>query len=375
MIKKGLKMIASITGGLILFTAISGIVFVNFSPELGTKPNKKQTEDRAKTSHYKEGKFLNQEPTKTNFSLKDTWNFFKKKMANKAIVEPKNEIEVVKLSKNMFKNTPDSLQRITWLGHSTTLIEIDGKTIITDPMFSSSPSPIPGVVGKRFSKEMPITIEDLPEIDIVLISHDHYDHLDRKTIKELDRKTKKYIMPLGVDAHLIKWGINPNKIEVLDWSQSTLYANIKFSCTPGQHFSGRGLKSCNTLWCSWVIQAPSAKLFFSGDSGYGPHFKTIGKQYGPFDLALIECGQYDESFSQIHMMPEESVQAAIDIKTKLMLPIHWGSFALSLHDWNDPVIRAKKAASSLDLELTTPRIGESIYLNTAKFPKDIWWLN
>jgi len=374
MIKKGLKMIASITGGLILFTALSGIAFVNFSPELGAKPNKKETENKAKSSHYKDGQFFNQQPTKTSFSLKDTWHFFKKKMSNQAVVEPKHDIEVIKMAKEIFKNTPDSLQRITWLGHSTALIEIDGKIILTDPMFSNSPSPVPGLVGKRFAKEMPIKIKDLPEIDIVLISHDHYDHLDRKTIKELDKKTKKYIMPLGVDAHLIKWGINPNKMEVLDWDQSTLYADMKFSCTPAQHFSGRGLNSCNTLWCSWVIQTPSAKLFFSGDSGYGPHFKTIGDQHGPFDLALIECGQYDESFAQIHMMPEQSVQAAIDIKTKLMLPIHWGSFALSLHDWNEPIIRAKKQASSLNLKLTTPRIGESLYLNMPNTPNDTWWL-
>jgi len=373
MIKKGLKMIASITGGLILFTAISGIAFVNFSPELGAKPNQKQTEDKAKSSHYKDGKFLNQEPTKTSFSLKDTWLFLKKKMSNKAIVE--HEIEVIKMSKDMFRNTPDSLQRITWLGHSTALIEIDGQTIITDPMFSSSPSPVPGFVGKRFSKEMPIEIEDLPEIDVVLISHDHYDHLDRKSIKELDKKTKKYIMPLGVDAHLIKWGINPNKMEILDWSQSTRYANIEFSCTPGQHFSGRGLESCNTLWCSWVINTTSSKLFFSGDSGYGPHFKQIGEQYGPFDLALMECGQYDESFAQIHMMPEQSVQAAVDIKANLMLPIHWGSFALSLHDWNEPITRAIKQANSLDLKLTTPRIGESLYLNMPNPPIDTWWID
>lgn len=368
-------MIASITGGLILFTAVSGIAFVNFSPELGAKPNKKETKDKAKSSQYKDGKFLNQEPTKTSFSLKDTWHFIKKKMSNKAVVKPEHEIEIIKMPKKMFRNTPDSLQRITWLGHSTALIEIDRKTIITDPMFSNSPSPIPGVVGKRFNKEMPIEIEDLPEIDVVLISHDHYDHLDRKSIKELDSKVKKYIMPLGVDAHLIKWGINPNKMEVLDWSQSIRYANIEFSCTPGQHFSGRDLNSCNTLWCSWVIHSPSAKLFFSGDSGYGPHLKKIGEQYGPFDLALIECGQYDESFADIHMMPEQSVQAAVDIKAKMMLPIHWGSFALSLHDWNEPIMRAKKEAQSLDLEITSPRIGESLYLNMPDVPSETWWIN
>ncbi len=375
MIKKGLKMIASITGGFILLTAISGIAFVNFSPELGAAPNKSETKEKAKASNYKDGKFINQEPTKTSFGLKDTWGFMKKRFSNKAIIEPEHKFETIKMSKEMFKDRPDTLQRITWLGHSTALIEIDGKTMITDPMFSSSPSPIPGVVGKRFAKEMPIEIKNLPEIDVVLISHDHYDHLDRRSIKELDNKTKKYIMPLGVDAHLIRWGINPDKMEILDWDEKTTYANIDFYCTPGQHFSGRGLNSCNTLWSSWVIQTPSAKLFFSGDSGYGPHFKAIGEQHGPFDLALIECGQYDPSFAQIHMMPEESVQAALDIKTKLMLPIHWGAFALSLHDWNDPIIRARKKANLLNLELTTPRIGESLYLNTTNVPKDIWWLD
>ncbi len=375
MIKRGLKMIASITGGLILLTAISGIAFVNFSPELGAAPNKTETKEKAKASHYKDEKFINEQETKTSFSIKDSWELLKKKLASKAIIKPEHEFETVKMSKEMFKNRPDTLQRITWLGHSTALIEIDGKTIITDPIFSSSPSPIPGIVGKRFSKDMPIEIKNLPEIDVVLISHDHYDHLDRKSIKELDRKTKKFIMPLGVDAHLLRWGIDPDKMEILDWDEMATYANLDFYCTPAQHFSGRGLKSCNTLWCSWVIHSPSAKLFFSGDSGYSPHFKAIGHQHGPFDLALIECGQYNEAFAQIHMMPEESVQAALDLKAKTMMPIHWAAFALSLHDWNDPVIRASKKANLIDLELTTPKIGESLYLNTPNPPKDSWWLN
>ena len=207
----------------------------------------------------------------------------------------------------------------------------------------------------------------------MLISHDHYDHLDYGSIQKLKSKVKMFYVPLGIKAHLTAWGVDENNIKEFDWWESTTLNGIEFVSTPARHFSGRGLTNRNsTLWSSWVLKSKNSSIFFSGDSGYGKHFKEIGKKYGPFDFAMMECGQYNEQWSQIHMSPEETIQATIDVQSKLMMPIHWGAFKLALHSWNDPIIRATKKAVDLNVNISTPKIGESIILND-KIPTEKWW--
>jgi L-ascorbate metabolism protein UlaG (beta-lactamase superfamily) len=241
-------------------------------------------------------------------------------------------------------------------------------------MLGTSPSPFPSVGPKRFSHTLPIQPESLPHVDAVLISHDHYDHLDYPTIKKLRNKVTRFFVPLGVAAHLLKWGVKKEQIVELDWWDSANFEGMTFVCTPSRHFSGRTLTDrFKTLWCSWVIQSKDARLFFSGDTGYGPHFKQIGDTYGPFDLTLMECGQYDERWPHIHMMPEQTLQGHNDLRGKRLLPLHWGAFVLALHPWAESVERVRKAGEAFHTQVVTPKIGEIVHIKAAAYPKSAWW--
>lgn len=260
---------------------------------------------------------------------------------------------------------------LTWFGHSAFILEISGKVILLDPMFGPAAAPFSFQV-RRFSQDLPIALNDLPEIDAIVFSHDHYDHLDYPTIKALKDKVGHFYVPLGLGSHLQHWGVAKDKITELDWWQNASLGDIEFICTPSQHFSGRGIgDGASTLWSSWVIRTPKRNIFFSGDSGYFPGFKQIGEQYGPFDLAMMECGQYNEMWKEIHMMPEESAQAAVDLRAQRMLPIHWGMFDLALHPWTDPIERVSQKAKALGMPLVTPQVGERFLLENP--PSKAWW--
>ena len=265
------------------------------------------------------------------------------------------------------------IARLTWLGHSACFLEIDGKKILIDPMLGQHAGPLPLLSPKRYNATLPIEIEAMPYIDVVLISHDHYDHLAHGSIRKLKDKVGHFYVPLGVGAHLVSWGVEKRKVTELNWWDEAAFEEFTFVCAPARHFSGRGLTSNRTLWSSWIIQSSSKRLYFSGDSGYGPHFKEIGDKYGPFDFSMMECGQYNIEWPQIHMMPEETVQATLDVKSRLMLPIHWGAFSLAMHPWTDPIIRVTAEAKNLDVRITTPMIGEVIALDSASISNSRWW--
>ena len=264
---------------------------------------------------------------------------------------------------------------ITWFGHSTFLLQIEGKTILLDPIFSRSPSPFQALGPQRFSP-LAATIAELPDIDIVLISHDHYDHLDYASIRQLAAKTAMFLVPLGLAAHLQRWGVSDRQIVELDWWDERSFAGFKFVCTPARHFSGRTLTDrFATLWCSWVIESRQTKLFFSGDSGYGPHFRQIGDNYGPFDLTLLECGQYDPLWTNIHMIPELTAQAHSDLRGKRMIPMHWGAFVLAFHSWTEPVERVLAAGAKIGATIITPELGETVAFTSQHIATHDWWNN
>ena len=266
--------------------------------------------------------------------------------------------------------------RLIWFGHSAFLLQLDGKNILIDPMLGNSPSPHPLLGTSRFKEELPITVEKLPKIDLVLISHDHYDHLDYGSIQQLKDKVQQFYVPLGVGTHLASWCIKDENISEFNWWDETSFEHLQLAFTPSRHFSGRGISdNSTTMWGSWVIKGNNKNIYFSGDSGYGPHFKAIGKKYGPFDFTMMECGQYDEKWSTIHMMPEETAQASLDVNAKVMMPIHWGSFALALHDWDDSIKRVLSKAKELEVNVTTPKIGEEIKLDNLNFNSIEWWEN
>ncbi|MGY2613566.1 MBL fold metallo-hydrolase [Bacillus pretiosus] len=314
-------------------------------------------------------KYMNQIHTDVSFKPKDIIGLITDYFKMKTKLRPVKNLPTVLSDKNN-----ESLESVTWFGHSASLLKIEGKKLLLDPMFGDASSPFPLFTSKRYSGAFSLEREDLQEIDAIIISHNHYDHLNYKSIMLLKDRAKHFYVPTGVAQYLIKWGVSPSKISEHNWWDEITFDNIKLVCAPARHFSGRSMtdRDCS-LWCSWLILGRDTKVFFSGDSGYAPHFKEIGNKYGPFDLTLMECGQYDTRWSAIHMLPEETVQAHIDVKGDLLLPIHWGAFTLALHEWSDPIERVTKEAKRLGVNIATPQIGESITLKSTDYPSSAWW--
>ncbi len=349
------------------------ILFINLSPQFGGKATKEQKAIYEKSENYKEDRFVNIAKVQLDMSFRDMGKSLVGYFKPQSQTTPKENLPVQKIdSLDIVKYIGDT--RLIWFGHSAFLLQIDTKNILIDPMFGEVPAPHPMLGSKRFSKELPIEIEKIPEIDAVLISHDHYDHLDYDSIKKLKNKVKMFYTPLGVGVHLEKWGVEKERIIELDWWQEIRLEKLNFICTPAQHFSGRGLTDrTKTLWSSWIIQSKTDNIFFSGDSGYGNHFKEIGKKYGPFDFAMMECGQYNEMWPDVHMFPEETAQAGLDVKAKKIMPIHWGAFKLAMHAWTDPIERLSKKAKELNIDIVAPRIGETVVLNNENIVNQVWW--
>ncbi|MGG0717206.1 MBL fold metallo-hydrolase [Robertmurraya massiliosenegalensis] len=316
-------------------------------------------------------KFENQITTTMNMGLKSMISMLKDAVKERASRRPSDTIAIEKFKVNEVEtNNP----RITWFGHSSFYLEMEGKKLLFDPMFNLRPSPVPWVGTKRYTGNLLDKLDEFTQLDAVIISHDHYDHLDYQSIQRLKDKASRFVVPLGVRKRLIKWGVAADKITEHDWWVEFEFKGLTLACTPARHFSGRGLHDRNTtLWCSWVILGQEYKIFYSGDSGYGPHFKEIGEKYGPFDITLLECGQYDERWSGIHMKPEETVQAHLDVKGELFIPVHWGGFTLAYHAWTDPVERAMEAALKNGVRMLTPKIGETVLIDSEELPLEPWW--
>jgi len=370
-VKKILLYIGIGIAGILLLLLVVATLFINLSPQFGRSPSKAQIEQYQLTDNHNGKKFVNRVPAIMDIKV---WPLLKKQFAKAPNRRPSRNIEVEKIDSLEIANYDGDLTRVTWFGHSAFLLEIDGKKILLDPMFGKVPSPHPLLGSSRYSTDLPIVIEKLPHIDAIVLSHDHYDHLDYGSIQLLKSKTDRFYTALGVGNHLEEWGVDSDKITELNWWQETEFAGITLVSAPARHFSGRGLFDReSTLWCSWVIQGKNDNIYFSGDGGYDTHFKEIGEKYGPFDFSMLECGQYNEMWQAIHMMPEETVQAAVDLNTEVFMPIHWGAFTLALHDWTDPVERASKEAERLNQKITTPVIGEPFFLKSDSYPQTTWW--
>ena len=371
--RKPLKTFLLTTGSILGTLLVAVVAFTGLSPQLGGKPTKADKAVYAQSGHYQNGKFVNLLPTRQLTGRSTTavmWKFF---FGKDPRATPPGPLPMQPLdSLTITQKTPE-LVRVTWFGHSASLVEIAGQNILLDPMLSIEMGPVRWATPNRYNRTLPIAPEKLPALAAVLISHDHYDHLDYETIRKIKGKVGHFYVPLGIGPHLRRWGVAPERITEMNWGDSAQLPGLLLRCTPSRHFSGRGLGNQNsTLWCSWVMQAATKRIFYTGDGGYGPHFAAIGKAYGPFDLALVECGQYNEGWAEIHMRPEQSVQAARDVRARVMLPVHWGAFTEALHAWNDPVKRATAEAARLGQPITTPRLGEPVTLGTA-LPSARWW--
>jgi L-ascorbate metabolism protein UlaG (beta-lactamase superfamily) len=324
----------------------------------------------AASPQIEEGRFRNplpRPPMGFGKTVRLFWDF----MFNKPDgTVPPAPTPVMPLTRADLEAAPDrSLYR---LGHSTLLIKLRGKFWITDPVFAERASPVQWAGPKRFHAP-PIALEDLPPLRGVVLSHDHYDHLDRETVKKLAERTEVFLTPLGVGDRLIAWGVPAAKVQQFDWWQGTTMDGLRFTATPAQHFSGRGLLDTDrTLWASWVIVDADLRLFFSGDSGYFDGFAEIGRRFGPFDVTMVETGAYDRRWAFVHMLPEETVQAHRDLRGRWLMPVHNGTFDLAMHAWDDPFERVSKLAAEKGIALSTPRMGERVDLQAPQ-ETGAWW--
>ena len=351
---------------------VSGYAFYETSDQFGSDLSDEQMAAYENSTRWNGEIFLNQIPTPENTSFDNIMGMLDEFINNPVSTQPDAPVEVVKVSKAALLNNKTETQ-LLWFGHSSALLQIDGLNLLFDPMLSKVPAPHPMLGSDRYSNELPIEIADLPYTDAVFISHDHYDHLDLPTIQELDAKVGHYYVPLGVGLHLEQWGISKERITEMDWWQAGSVKGVDFTFTPARHFSGRKLGTRNrTLWGGWAIQGAQHKILFTGDTGYGPHFKEIGERLGEFDLAMVECGQYNPRWANIHLMPEQTIQAGMEANAKYIMPIHWGAFTLALHEWDDPVERAVAEAERLEQPVVAPMIGELVRINQP--PKlSYWW--
>lgn len=361
----------------ILFTlatlVIVGVVFVNFAPQFGAEHDDTHKLKMTSSAQYQAGIFTNQIATSTAGSdtgnMLDTMVKYIKGVPNQS---PSRDLAVKKVKPETLTQVDDA--NLVWFGHSSFLLTMPNMTMFFDPVFSNKASPHPWLGSSRYNKEFPLTPEQLPEIDAIVISHDHYDHLDYDSVLKLDHKVKAYYVPLGVGSHLVSWGIDEAKIKEFDWWQDERIDNVTITFTPARHFSGRRITNQNqTLWGGWYVNTGNNTLFFSGDTGYGPHFAQIKEKLGAPDFALLECGQYNEAWADIHMMPEQTVQAAQDLGAKVMMPVHWGSFTLAIHAWTDPVERALAEANRLRQAIVTPEIGDLVELSQQPAATKQWW--
>lgn len=352
----------------IVALALIALLFVLLYKPFGGRPNKEDKENYAsRSTNYKDGKFYNDGEFTVMSSYIDP---YKDRVGN-SDVEPSDAVSIESFEYVDNKDTSDAL--ITWFGHSSVLVQLHNMNILIDPIFSNVSSPVSFIGSKRFS-DLPCDVSDLPYIDVVLITHDHYDHLDYKTIKKLDEKVGMFLVPLGIDKDLIKFGIDKNKINNMAWWEEIDLNGLSFICTPARHFSGRYLIDSNdTLWSSWLIKDENYSIFTSGDGGYGDHFKEINSRYGDVDLALLNSGQYSESWHDVHMFPEEAVQASIDLNATVAMPIHWGSFVLSDHPWDDPAKRFVRQAQEMNVNYMISRIGKTVSISDYLDNQEPWW--
>ena len=339
-------------------------------PKFGAAPSGQRLEKIKTSPNFKNGSFVNRSFTPQlteGYSMtKILIDFLFRKSP---LTSPKGTIPSVKTD---IKNLPQG-DFLVWFGHSSYFLQVNGFKLLVDPVFSGNASPIPGST-KAFKGSDAYTADDLPEIDYLFISHDHYDHLDYETIIKLKDKVKKVICGLGVGAHLEHWGFNASNIIEMDWNEEIQLANdTKVYGLTTRHFSGRSFKRDQTLWMAYLLETPNLKIFIGGDGGYDHHFKEIGDKFGPIDLAILENGQYNEAWRAIHFLPGENLQAAIELKAKRLMPVHSGKFDLAMHPWDEPLSFMTKLNEKTGIPLVTPIIGELVDVNNPNQVFSQWW--
>lgn len=339
---------------------------------IGARPTGERLERMRTSPRYRDGAFHNDVPASMAPPSSGP-GILREFMFGREQRRPAGAVPLVRPSATDLDAPPLDGVRLTWLGHATALIELEGRRVLFDPVWSDRVSPSP-LVGPRRLHPVPMPLEDLPPLDAVVVSHDHYDHLDMRTIRLLAAMhDAPFVVPLGVGAHLERWGIGPDRIIELDWHERATVAGVELIATAARHFSGRLRPGENTsLWASWVVAGPNRRVFYTGDSGYFDDYAKIGAEYGPFDAALIQIGAYSPYWPDVHMTPEEGIATHLAVRGGLLVPVHWGTFNLSLHSWSEPVERVLLEAQAHGVRTAVPLPGQPIEVDDA--PRlDHWW--
>lgn len=357
---------------LIIVVALIAVVWIYMQqPKFGKKPSGERLSRMQSSPHYQKGRFRNKTLTPTLAEGHTIAGEIYKQLFKK--YPGRIPLDSIPSVKTDLLNLPPGKDILVWFGHSSYFMQIAGRKILVDPVFSGNASPIPRSIRAYKGSDI-YTVADIPEIDYLLITHDHYDHLDYETIVGLTRKIKKVICGLGVGAHFERWGYASEIIIEKDWHEQVISDNGLIIYTePARHKSGRGFSPDNTLWLSYVIKTPATAIYLGGDSGYDTHFAEIGKTYGPFDLVILDNGQYNSAWRYIHALPDEVLKAAQDLKAKRLLPVHSSKFALSRHAWDEPLAKISELNKVFNIPLVTPMIGEQVNLGDDKQPFQQWW--
>lgn len=354
---------------IIIFLAGMATIAFLLRPSFGKHPQGERLDMIRKSPYYSKGKFRNLNPTPVMAEDATPWKIMRDYRRSHRRI-PKDKIPSVKT--DLLDLDPEA-DILVWFGHSSYFMQLDGRKFLVDPVFSGAAGPLP-FFSRAFKGTDVYTADDIPEIDYLFITHDHWDHLDYKTVKELKSKIKKVICSLGSGAHLEYWGFGRSIISEKDWNEEIrLEPGFMVHTTPARHFSGRGIIRNKTQWSSYVLHTPGYKIYIGGDSGYDSHFADIGEKFGDFDLAILENGQYNNSWRYIHSLPDQVLRAAKDLKAKRIFPVHSSKFALSIHPWDEPLKKIMELNDGPDMPIITPMIGETVNLNNTDQKFSRWW--
>ena len=340
--------------------------------QFGSKPTEADLARYRQSPNWVQGSFRNLQATPMAGSLREMPAMIYKQLTGRKGRVPERPLPL-HFDPATLNHDRDGATKMAWFGHSALLFRIAGKTILVDPMLGPDTTPIAPFPTKRFSENTLDLIDQFPPIDLILITHDHYDHLDLASIRLLKDKTSAFAVALGVKRHLVKWGVDPERVTEFDWWDTENFGGVDITFTPTRHFAGRGLGDRNTsLWGGWVLAAANEKIWVSGDGGYGQHFTEIGRRHGPFDFAFLECGQYNVDWPLLHMFPHESIQAALDAGAQKVIPIHCAGFCLTYqHRWAEPLEAFQQAAAERQLPCLLPPLGR-VFTRSDSLPH-AWW--
>lgn len=354
--------------GTMVAVCLAAAWFLRFWKPFGGTPSKEmQAEFEKRTELFYDGTFH----TEGEFRLLVEPTTGKENTREAEKLRPEGRIPVTKITG--LPEAAESDLKMTWFGHSTVLLQIGGKTVFIDPVLSRRCSPV-GFAGPERMAEVPMEAEDVPEIDLLLLSHDHYDHLDYETIRKIDSKVRAYGVPLGVESHLIRWGVAPEKIQSFAWWDEMELDGLKVAAAPGQHYTARlPWKRNRTWWCGYILQSGDYNVYYTGDTGFDDFFYDIYERYGAMDLVIMENGQYNEKWPDTHMQPSEGVEAAKILEAAWVLPVHWAGFVLSEHGWSEPAEDYTALAEQEGIQVVTPKIGETADYREMDKYREKWW--